>query len=117
MFRERLSASDPQPQGSAEARSAGRTVLLICAVLTCMVLVIIASRLVLGGPLSLLSVALPVLGLAWVAWLGVKMWRSAAALDTPTQRGERPSRRLPRFEPAPGSRSDRPSDSGGHVSA
>jgi threonine/homoserine/homoserine lactone efflux protein len=117
MFRERLSASDPQPQGSAEARSAGRTVLIICAVLACMVSVIIVSRLLHGGPLSPLSVALPVLGLAWVAWLGLKMWRSAPALDTPTQRGERPSRRLPRFEPAAGPRSDRPSDSGGHVGA
>lgn len=117
MFRERLSASDPQPQGSAEARSAGRTVLIICAVLTCMVLVIVVSRLLLGGALAPISVVLPVLGLAWVAWLGLKMWRSAPALETPTQREERPSRRLPRFDPAAGSRSDRPSDSGGHVSA
>ena len=107
--------SEPQATGSAQARSAGRAVLIISAVLACMVLVIIASRWLLGGSMAVLSVALPVVGLLWLAGLGLKMWRTAPVLDAAPQRGDRPSRRVPRFEPAP--RSDRPSDSGGHVSA
>jgi hypothetical protein len=110
-----LSASELQATGSAQARSAGRAVLIISAVLACMVAVIIASRWLLGGSVAVLSVMLPVAGLLWLAGLGLKMWRSAPVLDAPPQRGERPSRRARRFEPA--SRSDRPSDSGGHVNA
>lgn len=112
----RLSASEPLPSGTPRKRSAGLTLLSICGVLTCMVLAIIVARLVNGGPIAPLSIILPVAGLAWLAWLGIKVLRMAPPAEPPA-RSERPSRRVPRFEPASGARSDRASDSGRHVSA
>jgi hypothetical protein len=92
-------------------------VLTICGVLASMVSVIVVARLIDGGPITALSVALPVLGLAWLAGLGIKMWRLApAGVAAPTPE-ERPSRRLRPVKPQGGPRSDRPSDSGRHVNA
>ncbi|HYJ09308.1 MAG TPA: hypothetical protein VEX18_09865 [Polyangiaceae bacterium] len=85
-----------------------------------MVSVIVVARVLDGGPITTLSVALPLLGLGWLAGLGIKMRRLApagVAAPAPKEPDERPSRPLRRVKTQGGPRSDRPSDSGRHVNA
>ena len=91
--------------------------LTVCGVLASMVSVNVVARLLDGGPITALSVVLPVLGLGWLAGLGIKMRRLARAGVAAPAPEERPSRRLRRVQPQGGPRSDRPSDSGRHVNA
>ncbi|HKY41416.1 MAG TPA: hypothetical protein VJN18_36030 [Polyangiaceae bacterium] len=82
-----------------------------------MVAVVFGLRLLSGGAMAPLSVALPLLGLLWLLVLGVQVWRYRAPIDAAPARQERPSKRPPRFDPSSGVRADRPSDSGNQVSA
>jgi threonine/homoserine/homoserine lactone efflux protein len=104
---------------AAQARSAGRQLLLICGVLGAMVLVIVVARVLRGGTIAPLSLALPIAGLAWLASIGIRVLRSAPrANEAAATPSERPSRRVPRFDgDVSSSRADRPSDAGRHVNA
>ena len=112
-----MSASEPLRSDRAQAQSAGRIVLGVCGVIALIALVIVAMRLMSGGGIAPLSVLMPAISLAGVAWLGLKMLRSATPVDVIPQPDERPSRRLPRYDTAAGTRSERPSDSGRHINA
>jgi threonine/homoserine/homoserine lactone efflux protein len=102
---------------TAQARSAGRALFIICGVNALIVAVVFVLRLHSGGVIAPLSVALPLLGLLWLLVLGVQVWRYRAPVDAAPARQERPSKRPPRFDPGTGVRADRPSDSGTHASA
>ena len=82
-----------------------------------MIAVIFGARLLSDRPLAPLSIALPLISLAWLALLGLQVRRYQAPVEAAPLRSERPSKRPPRFDPSSGARSDRPSDSGRHVNA
>lgn len=82
-----------QPVAPAAARHAARAVFMISGVVSLLVALIVGVRLRTGEPIGLLSIALPVLGLAWLATLGVQAWRYRAPPPGPTRAAERPSRR------------------------
>ncbi len=75
------------------ALHAGRVLFIVCGAVGVLVALIIGARLHSGEPLSALSITLPLLGLAWLATLGIQAWyhREPRAESAPT--GDRPSRR------------------------
>jgi len=79
------------------ARAAGRAVLLIAAVIAALVAGIVSLRVHSGLGMSGLSLLLPALGLAWLAFLGVQILRHRASSDTAPST-DRPSRRPARQE-------------------
>jgi hypothetical protein len=99
-----------RPVGTAEARHAGSTVLLLTAISALLVLGIVGLQWRRGGDIGLLSVAMPLVGLVWLGSLGVLsrrhrvdatadlLGRSSSlrapnkpdALSTPSQRPSRP---------------------------
>ncbi len=83
----------------AEARRAGNAVLWVSVVIAAMVLVIVLHQLFSGGGMSAFSVGLPLVGLWWLASLGLKArrLRSPQADDSATT-ADRPSRRPPQWE-------------------
>lgn len=82
-----------QPVAPDAARQAGRAVLIICGVVSLLAALIVGARLHAGEPIELLSVALPVLGLAWLATLGVQARRHRDPAPVSGPVAERPSRR------------------------
>jgi hypothetical protein len=63
----------------------------VCGVVALLVALIVGARLRAGEPIGLLSVALPLLGLVWLATLGARAWR---------HREPGPSRRRPVIRPS-----------------
>jgi hypothetical protein len=110
---ERPLALVPRPA----AEHAGRSVLIIAAICTALVLGIIGRQLLLKGPVGPLSVAMPLAALGWLYWVGLRAlrWSAETADEAQPSADDRPSRR-PSWErmTPPG-----PSASGGsrHVSA
>jgi hypothetical protein len=96
-----------RPVASADARLAGKTVLIVCGISTLLVLGIVFLQWLRGGQLGAFSLAMPVAGLLWLATLGVQSLkhRDAAA---PEPGLDRPSRRSAKVEGLP-SPSQRPS--------
>jgi hypothetical protein len=78
------------------ARSAGTAVLVVCGVSAALVLGIIGLQWRRGGPIGLLSLVMPLLGLLWLAWLGHKSLRHRDAAAEPPAAKDRPSRRPPK---------------------
>jgi hypothetical protein len=70
------------PLSASAARPVGRTLLLICGIVAALICGIVVSRIQAGGSLSWLSVAMPLVGLAWFASLGLRALRSD---DAPTE--------------------------------
>jgi|SRR5687767_7372236 hypothetical protein len=99
--RHRLRRDQPPlaPLTEADARHAGGAVLWVSGIIGAMVLVIVLHQLISGGPTSAFSVGLPLVGLWWVASLGLKARRfRAAQADDSAATLERPSRRPPAWE-------------------
>ncbi len=96
---------DPVPKGAATV--AGRAVLGVCAVSAVLMAGIVLRQLLASGPISLLSLLMPLAALSWVAWVGQKAlrWPSDALA---TADDDRPSRRPPRWERLPQGGSDAP---------
>jgi len=96
--RHRLSkrAAALQPVSATQARVAGRAVLIVTAVITALVVVIVVAQWRHGGALGLQSLAMPAVGLLWLASLGLQSLAAARrALREPatTERStRRPSR-------------------------
>ena len=119
LVRHRVRGAEPAlaEVDAAQAQRAGRTVLIITAILFLLVSIIVGARLVEGRPIAPLSWLMPTLGLVWRATLGLKAWRHPVAHPEPAAETERPSRKPPEWKqrpatPLPGQpRSDR------HVSA
>jgi len=106
----------PVPQSTAQR--AGRTVLWVTGVIGAMVVVIVLQRLTSGGPIALLSIAMPIAGLAWLASLGLKARRwPADPSDASTASNDRPSRRPPAWERLTPTGPSPPGDPGRHASA
>lgn len=83
----------------AGPRQAGNAVLWVTGIIALMVAFFTLKQLLAGGPVAAWSVAMPVLGLLWLAWLGLKARRwPADAVDPETSTGDRPSRRPPSWE-------------------
>jgi hypothetical protein len=97
------------------ASAAGRAVLGAAAAIAVSIAFIVGFRLQSGGAISTLSLALPALGLAWVALLGVQALRHpATSVEEPA--AERPSRRPPEWEALPNRKSNHPGPPDGHAS-
>ncbi len=90
----REGALDDVPAPSAVFAS--RSLLAITAVCAMICAVIVASRFYAGKPIAALSVLMPALGLAWLAWLALKMRRFRASAVDSTTAADRPSRRPPK---------------------
>lgn len=75
------------------ARQAGRALFIVSAVVGVLVALIVGARLGTGEPIGLLSVALPSLGLAWLATLGAQAWRHRGPAPEPAPTSDRLSRR------------------------
>jgi hypothetical protein len=98
-------------------QQAGRALLGVSGIIAALVLVIVGFRVHSGGAISALSLALPGLGLAWLAQLGFQTLRHREpALDSPAA-GERPSRRPPSRDQVSNAQSTRPGPPDRHVSA
>ena len=83
------------------ARRAARALFIVCGVVGVLVALIIGARLRDAAPLGLLSVTLPVLGLAWLVTLGVQASRHREPPLEPATVGDRPSRRPVTWEASP----------------
>lgn len=103
LIRHRLRGPEPAlaTVEATQARSAGRTVLIIAAILALLVLAIVAARVVMNrGSVAPLSLLMPAAGLLWLAALGVKALRHAVtAAEALTAETDRPSRRPPEWKP------------------
>lgn len=95
-----------RPVAEAEARRAGRALQVICAVSALLVLGIVALQWRRGGELGAFSLALPLLGLVWLATLAAQSRKHRDAAPPPV--GDRPSRRPAKLEGVPAA-SQRPS--------
>lgn len=105
------------PVTSAAAQRAGNAVLWVSGIIALMVLFFTVQQLLAGGPVAPLSVGMPVLGLLWLASLGLKARRwPADSTEPPSSSDDRPSRRPPSWErlTPPGSA---PGGPGRHASA
>lgn len=90
-----------------DARRAGRSVLIIGALIAVLATGIIGLWVHAGGQPSALSLVLPALGVAWVLWLGVKILRVADVAVAPATEEALPARAStwePRSSQAPSSR-------------
>lgn len=100
-FRHRLRRDQPPLAAltETEARQAGRAVLWVSAVIAVMVTFIVLHQLFSGGPIMAFSVGLPLVGLWWLASLGLKARRfRAPRVDDTATTHDRPSRRPPQWE-------------------
>jgi hypothetical protein len=98
------------------ARAAGRAVLLVSAVIGAIVVVIVGARLRSGGSIAALSLAMPAVGLGWLASLGLKAARHREPALEPTSTSDRPSRRPPNREPPSGAQASQAGSSNRQVS-
>ena len=99
--RHRLRRDQPPlaPLTDAQARHAGGAVLWVSGIIGAMVVVIVLLQLLRGGPTSAFSVALPLVGLWWLASLGFKARRfRAPQVDDSAPPVDRSSRRPPSWE-------------------
>lgn len=96
-----------RPVANADARLAGKIVLVISGISALLVLGIVGLQWQRGGPIGALSLLMPLAGLLWLATLGVQ---SLKHRDTavPEAARDRPSRRPGKLEALP-SASQRPS--------
>jgi len=99
------------------ARAAGRTVLMVTVVIGAIVAVIVGARLRSGGGIGLLSLAMPAVGLGWLASLGLKAGRHREPALEPAATSDRPSRRPPNWEPAASAQASQAGSPNRHVSA
>jgi hypothetical protein len=112
--RHRLGQGESQLQRVDEpaARSAGRTTLVVCAIIAALVGVIVGAQLRSGGSIGLMSLGMPLVSLAWLASLGLKAWRHREPAPEPAAVSDRPSRRPPSWDaassPKPGQSSSNP---------
>ncbi len=98
-FRHRLSRREGAllPVRPEDSRRAGKAVLGVCAISAALVLVIVVSQWRRGGELGLLSLTMPLLGLCWLATLGLQsLWHRNAAAPSAAEalsarRGAQPS--------------------------
>lgn len=99
-----------RPVAAEAARRAGTTVLVICAISALLVLGIVVLQWRRGGPIGLLSLAMPLLGLAWLASLGYQSLRHRDATTEPGLSPDRPSQRPAKVDAlgAPQQRPSRP---------
>jgi hypothetical protein len=102
----------------ADARRAGGALLWVSGIIGAMVLVIVLHQLISGGPTSAFSVGLPLVGLWWIASLGLKARRfRAPQADDSVTTLDRPSRRPPTWERLTPPDGRPPGDPGRHASA
>jgi hypothetical protein len=117
--RHRLSRQEGplRPVAEGEPRAAGKAVLAISGVSALLVLGIVFLQWHRGGPLGRLSLAMPVVGLLWLASLGARTLRHRDP-PPPSLAGDRGSRRNSPIDSVPGP-AQRPSQPppDGHVSA
>jgi hypothetical protein len=99
------------------ARAAGRTVLIVSAVLGAIVVVIAGARWQSGGSIGALSLAMPAAALGWLASLGLKTARHREPALEPTAASDRPSRRPPHLQPKPGTQANQAGSSNRQLSA
>jgi hypothetical protein len=99
------------------ARAAGRTVLVVSAVIGALVAVIVGARLRSGGSIAALSLAMPAVALGWLASLGLKAARHREPALEPAATSDRPSRRPPNWEPTSGAQASQAGSSNRQVSA
>jgi hypothetical protein len=99
------------------ARNAGRTVLLVCAVVSAIIAVVVLTRLREGGGIGLLSLAMPGAGLLWLTSLGLKTQRHRDPAADAAPANDRPSRRPPRRDALPKPKSGQGSPSSERASA
>lgn len=86
------------PVAPAAARFAGRSTLVVAVICTLLMIGIVARQLLLGGPIAPLSIAMPVLGLAWLYSVGLRALRWSERSVEPPAADDRPSRRPPAWE-------------------
>ena len=117
--RHRLRAPERPPAWVTEAaaRRAGRAVLALCGIIAALMGVIVGARLRAGGGISALSMALPLASLAWVAGLGIKIYRHREAEPPAEAVADRPSRRPPSWDGVPSPKPSQPSGPNRQVSA
>lgn len=102
----------------AAARRAGHALLWVSGVIALLVLVFTIKQLANGGPIAVLSLAMPVLGLGWLASLGLKALRwPADPVEQSSSAEDHPSRRPPRRERLTPPGSTPPGGPGRHASA
>ena len=105
------------PITEPEPRQAGRALLRVSAIITLLVVAIVARQLAGGGPIGAFSIALPVLGLTWLISLGVQAWRLRAEPAEELALTDRPSLRPASWERLTPPGSSPPGDPGRHASA
>jgi hypothetical protein len=106
------------PVSRAAALRAGRALLWVSGIIALMVSFFTLKQLASGGPVGALSLAMPALGLCWLASLGLKAMRwPSDAIQPPASAEDRPSRRPPRRERLTPPGSTPPGGSGRHASA
>jgi hypothetical protein len=108
-------AAAEELEAEAGART-GRIVLVIAGVLAVLVTLILAFRWRSGGSISLLSAAMPLIGLGWVAVIAARCSRvtSTSVTGSLTDRASRRPAPPERFSP---SSTSRPASPEGHISA
>jgi hypothetical protein len=110
-LRKRAGALRPVPE--AAARLAGRALLVICGIVGVLLAVIVGSRWAHGGSIGLLSLAMPLAGLAWLVTLALQTRRHREPAADALPANDRPSRRPPAWDalskpkPSDGSPSNR----------
>lgn len=77
-------------------RQASRALLTITALSATIVSGIVASHLHAGKPVAALSVLMPLAGLSWLGWLGLKIRQHRPSPEDSTAPTDRPSRRPPK---------------------
>jgi hypothetical protein len=79
-----------------EPRRAGQRVLIVTAIIAAIVALIIGSHWHAGKPIGLLSVAMPLVGLGWLAAIGLKLRQLPESAAEGAGQSDRASRRPPK---------------------